>query len=57
MWSREDMSGLACSDTMREKKKKKETLKTHLRVGVVRNEIMKMKMSQPQSHGSNIASL
>jgi len=42
---------------MREKKKKKAIFKTSLRVGVIRNEIMKMKMTQPQSHRSNTASL
>lgn len=52
----EGKSGLACSDTMREKKEEKETLKASDSCsGVIRNEIMKMKM--PQSYRNDTASL
>lgn len=50
-----NLSGLACSDTVREKKKKRETLKASLRDGAIENEIMKMQMSQ--SHKNNSGSI
>lgn len=40
---------------MREKKKKRETLKASLRGGAIENEIMKMQMSQ--SHKNNSGSI